>query len=127
MLLPELYHYGRRGKLFGLKRFSWYMIDGTYQSAVIFFFLLYTYDTTTSIGDGYIIDMYQFSTTMVVAAVIAANLYNGLNTHAWNWFVLASVAIGPILIVIWTAVYAAIKPGWIWVGSAAPAQSDNAR
>lgn len=134
MTMPELYSYGRRGAFFGLKRFSWYMIDGIYQvrsacqlvrdhqpspaqGAVIFFFLVYTYSTTTTIRKGYIIDMYQMSTTMVVAAVIAANVYNGFNVHAWNFWVLGSVLVGIILILCYTAVYAAIKPGWIWVRS----------
>lgn len=31
MAVPELYRYGRDGKLFGLKRFAIYMIDGVYQ------------------------------------------------------------------------------------------------
>lgn len=29
--VPELYAYGRSGKLFNLKRFSAYMLDGIYQ------------------------------------------------------------------------------------------------
>lgn len=92
--VPELYHYGRRGKLFGLKRFSWYMIDGIYQvsqrtlvlrsaltalqSAVCFFFILYAYQTTSSRNDGYDPALYELSTLMAIAAVWAANLYNGL-------------------------------------------------
>jgi hypothetical protein len=34
--------------------------------------------------------MYEFSTVMAVAAVLAANFYNGLNTYAWNWWVLGA-------------------------------------
>ncbi|GAA5877380.1 hypothetical protein JCM3774_003580 [Rhodotorula dairenensis] len=114
MAIPELYETGRLGKRFGLVRFCIYMFDGVYQSVVVYFFILYAYDTTASRSDGYDIMMYEFSTVMAVAAVIAANLYNGLNTYAWNWWVLAGVLIGPVLIVLYTAVYAAFKPSTIW-------------
>ncbi|GJN88512.1 hypothetical protein Rhopal_001478-T1 [Rhodotorula paludigena] len=114
MAVPELYEDGRKGRLFGLIRFSIYMLDGIYQSAVIYFFLLYSYDTTTARSDGYDVNMYEFSTVMAVAAVLAANFYNGLNTFAWNWWVLAGVLVGPVLIVCYTAVYAAFPPNLIW-------------
>jgi phospholipid-translocating ATPase len=51
---------------------------------------------------------------MAVAAVIITNFYQGFNTLAWNWFVLAGVLLGPVLIVCYIAIYAAISPGWIW-------------
>lgn len=58
--------------------------------------------------------MYEFSTVMAVAAVLAANFYNGLNTYSWNWWVLAGVLIGPVLIILYTAVYSAFPPTLIW-------------
>ncbi|GAA6016553.1 hypothetical protein JCM10207_002838 [Rhodosporidiobolus poonsookiae] len=114
MAIPELYEVGRRGKLFGIIRFSVYMFDGIYQSAVIYFFILYAYDSTSARSDGYDVNMYEFSTIMAVAAVLAANFYNGLNTFSWNWWVLAGVLIGPVLIVLYTAVYSAFPPSLIW-------------
>lgn len=51
---------------------------------------------------------------MAISAVLAANLYNGLNTRSWNWWVLAGVLIGPVLILLYTAVYAAFAPGLLW-------------
>lgn len=51
---------------------------------------------------------------MCLIAVIIANLYNGLNTHAWNWWIFGSILVGPVLILCYTAVYASISPGWIW-------------
>lgn len=114
MAVPELYETGRLGKRFGLVRFCIYMLDGIYQSVVVYFFLYYAYDTTTARQDGYDVGMYEFSTVMAVAAVLAANFYNGMNTHAWNWWVLAGVLIGPVLIICYSAVYAAFKPTTIW-------------
>ncbi|GAA5851367.1 hypothetical protein JCM9279_001119 [Rhodotorula babjevae] len=114
MAVPELYEAGRRGKLFGIVRFAIYMLDGVYQSAVIYFFLVYAYDTTAARDDGYDVNMYEFSTVMAVAAVLAANFYNGLNTYAWNWWVLGGVLVGPVLILLYTAIYAAFPPSLIW-------------
>ncbi|KAG6836177.1 hypothetical protein H0H93_010616 [Arthromyces matolae] len=50
--------------------------------------------------------------TMVFAAVIVANLFNGLNTNVWTWWVFFAVSIGIALLYIYTAVYASISPGW---------------
>ena len=62
MQVPELYRYGREGSWFGLKWFCLYMLDGVYQSAIIFFMILYTYMTNTARPDGYDVDMLEFST-----------------------------------------------------------------
>lgn len=111
MAVPELYENSRRGKYFTMKRFIAYMIDGTYQGLVAFFFITYAYNTTTPRRDGYDVTMYEFSTVMTFATVIAANLYHGLNIRVWNWWVLFSVLLGIVLILCYTAVYAAFKPG----------------
>lgn len=37
MAVPELYERGRKGKLFGLVRFSIYMLDGIYQVSSLSF------------------------------------------------------------------------------------------
>jgi len=66
---------------------------------------------------------------MALVAVWAANLYNGLkwvipltlqntlillsSTHAWTIWVYIAVAVGPILVLGYTLVYSAIKPGWV--------------
>ena len=54
------------------------MLIPPFQAAIVFFFVLYSYNTTTTRSDGKNPAMYEFSTLMAVAAVIAANFYNGL-------------------------------------------------
>ncbi|KAJ1308767.1 hypothetical protein OPQ81_004457 [Rhizoctonia solani] len=110
VILPELYRYGREGRWFGVRVFALYMLDGIYQSAVIFFFIFYAYHTTTARTDGYDVGMYEFSTTMVVATVMAVNAFNGLNTRAWTGWVWFAVTIGVILVWAYTAIYSLIKP-----------------
>jgi phospholipid-translocating ATPase len=53
MEVPELYRRSREGRYFGLRPFLWFMLDGLYQATVLYFFLCYTYDTTTARSDGY--------------------------------------------------------------------------
>ncbi|KAG8955493.1 hypothetical protein FRC03_011207 [Tulasnella sp. 419] len=112
MAIPELYRTGREGKHFGTKLFTLYMTDGVYQSAVIFFLVNYAYWSTTSRTDGYDGYIYEFSSTMVFAAVLAVNLFNGLNTAAWTGWVWFAVLLGPVLVWGYTAVYSLISPGW---------------
>lgn len=56
--------------------------------------------------------MYEFSTVMCIAAVIACNIYIGmLNTHSWTWWSVGSALVGPVVILAFTGVYAAFRPG----------------
>ncbi|KAI5116853.1 hypothetical protein M0805_006806 [Coniferiporia weirii] len=115
MEVPELYRYGREGYWFGNKTFAIYMFDAVYQSAVIFFVTNYSYFMPTARPDGYDIAQYEFSTAMVLAAVMCANMFNGLNTAAWTCWVVFAVSIGIILVWAYTAIYSVISPGWFYV------------
>jgi len=112
MALPELYRFGREGKWFGMRTFVIYMIDGVYQSAVIYFIIQYAYFSTTARSDGYGVGLYEFSTTMAIAAVLTANLCNGLNTSVWTGWVFFATFLGVVLVWIYTAIYSLISPGW---------------
>ncbi|KAF8316939.1 uncharacterized protein EI90DRAFT_3158823 [Cantharellus anzutake] len=110
MAIPELYRYGRERVWFGTGIFLAYMLDGAYQSAVVFFLLLYAYKTTTARGDGYDVYMYEFSTTMVISAVMVVNAFHVLCTSAWTAWVIFAVTIGVVLILVYTAIYSIIPP-----------------
>ncbi|TFL07331.1 hypothetical protein BDV98DRAFT_599642 [Pterulicium gracile] len=112
MQVPELYHFGREGKWFGMKLFTIYMVDAVYQSAVIYFIVQYAYESPTARTDGYNGYVYEFSTTMVLVAVFITNGYNGLNTRAWTGWVFFAVSVGTILVWGFTAIYSVIRPGW---------------
>ncbi|WFD04967.1 P-type phospholipid transporter [Malassezia vespertilionis] len=117
MQIPELYAAARERSYFGMMRFFWYMVDGLYQSVVLFFFFMYVYDTTSPRNDGFSIDMYEPTTGMVIATVFAANLYCGLDALAWNWWIVFSIFVGPILIFVFAPIYAAFPPTLIWTYS----------
>jgi len=112
MKIPELYRFGREGKLFGIRLFVIYMVDGIYQSAVVFFLIAFTYMTTTTRPDGFAIPQYEFAMTMTFSAIWVANLFNGLNTSVWTWWVFFAVFLGIVLVYLYTAIYAIISPGW---------------
>ncbi|KAL1408157.1 hypothetical protein Q8F55_004961 [Vanrija albida] len=116
MALPELYRYSRSGKYYNWPRFLYYMFEGVYQTAVVYFILCYAYDTTSTRGDGYEVFKDEMSTTMAIGAVMIANLFSGLNIDAWSWWVVFGVWIGPVLIWLFTAIYSVIKPSMFWTG-----------
>lgn len=116
MSLPELYRYGREQKYFGMGKFVYYLMEGWYQSAVIYFFLHFTYITTTTRGDGYNPYIYEMSTTMVIGAVMVANFFNGLNVYSWNWWTFGAILLGPFLVWVFTAIYSIIPPSSFYTG-----------
>ncbi|KAA1069823.1 hypothetical protein PGT21_033797 [Puccinia graminis f. sp. tritici] len=114
MAVPELYSTGREGNQFGLRRFAMYMLQGIYQGSVCFFLITFAYNSTSARSDGLDVGIYEFSTVIIVAIIFVANLFHGLDQSIWNWWILAFILFGPVLIILYTAVYSAIKPGWIW-------------
>ena len=110
MALPELYRFGRENTYFGMWRFLYYIAEGVFQSAVVYFFLCYTYLTTTTRTDGYDVYIYEMSTTMAIGAVMVANLFSGLNIEAWTGWVWFAIFLGPFLVWVYTAVFSIIPP-----------------
>jgi len=112
MAVPELYRFGRQGTWFNLRSFFVYMIDGAYQSVVIFFFVLYAYQSPTSRKDGY--DMYinEFSTTMALSAVMVANFYTGLMATAWTFWIFFALGFGLAIVWGFTAIYSIVSPAY---------------
>ncbi|TCD59897.1 hypothetical protein EIP91_011212 [Steccherinum ochraceum] len=107
LAFPQLYIRGIRGLEYTRFKFWLYMLDGFYQSAVVFFvpYLVWTIGLAAS-WDGKAIDsLADFGTTVSVAAILAANLYVGLNTHYWTiltWL----VCIGSTLaMILWIIIY----------------------
>ncbi|KAK2466656.1 hypothetical protein APHAL10511_000914 [Amanita phalloides] len=113
MELPELYRYGRERYWFSLKQFFIYMFEGVVQTALIFFFIFYTYAWSTSARrDGWNIFTDEFSTPMTFAAVIAANAFAGLTSTAITIWLVLCILFGIILIWVFTAIYSTIPPSY---------------
>ncbi|KAG5723766.1 putative phospholipid-transporting ATPase DNF1 [Termitomyces sp. T112] len=113
MAVPELYHFGRRGTWFGMKSFFIYLLDGLYQSIVVFFIIFYSYfPSPTARADGYGVYLQEFSTTMALAAVMIVDIFTGFSAKAWNAWVFFAVFIGIIVVWIFTIIYSCISPGY---------------
>ncbi|KAH7104048.1 phospholipid-translocating P-type ATPase [Auriculariales sp. MPI-PUGE-AT-0066] len=107
MAFPKLYERGIKGLEYTRFVFWTYMIDGVYQSAVVFFipYLMYWFSEAAS-WNGKTLDGYaDYGTTCAVSAICAVNLYVGLNTRYWTimtWI----INIGSCLLCMtWVVIY----------------------
>ncbi|KAF5331003.1 hypothetical protein D9619_005242 [Psilocybe cf. subviscida] len=112
MEVPELYRYGREGTWYNLRSFCIYVMDGIYQSAIIYFLIHYSYFTTSARSDGYDIFQAEFSTTMAISAVLVVNIFTGINGTAWTAWLFFAVFVGIVVEWVFTAIYSLISPGY---------------
>ncbi|TRM59777.1 hypothetical protein BD626DRAFT_408683 [Schizophyllum amplum] len=104
---PALYVRGIRGLEYTRTKFWMYMIDGLYQSAVVFFipYLVWTLGIAVSWNGKTIESLADFGTTVSVAAIFAANCYVGINTHYWTVITFIVVIGSSVVMLLWILVY----------------------
>ncbi|KAL1740994.1 hypothetical protein HDZ31DRAFT_46374 [Schizophyllum fasciatum] len=104
---PALYVRGIRGLEYSRSKFWMYMLDGLYQSAVVFFipYLVWTLDIAISWNGKTIESLADFGTTVSVAAIVAANTYVGMNTHYWTVITFIVVIGSSVVMLLWILVY----------------------
>lgn len=107
MAFPQLYKRGIKGLEYTRLRFWLYMLDGLYQSAVIFFipYFIYSDGTTWSSSGRDTNDLYDLSSAIAVSGVTAANLYVGINTRYWTWIPWVVIVISILAVFVWVAIY----------------------
>lgn len=112
MAFPQLYKRGILGLEYTRFRFWLYMLDGLYQSAIVFFIPLLVYwDGATWSAQGWDTnDMYDLSSTIAAAAVITANLYVGINTRYWTIIPGIIIPLSTITVFVWIALYSVWAP-----------------
>lgn len=83
LAFPQLYVRGIRGLEYTRSMFWFYMADGLYQSAIVYFvpYLIWTQGAAVSWNGRGIESLADFGTTVSVAAICTANTYVGLNTN----------------------------------------------
>lgn len=84
LAFPQLYIRGIRGLDYTRFKFFMYMLDGFYQSAVVFFIPYCVWalgDISVSATGRSLESIEDFGTTVSVAAIFAANIYVGINTN----------------------------------------------
>lgn len=83
MAYPQLYRRGIRGAEYTRSIFWMYMLDGLYQSIVVYFLPFICWNNFIPLlPNGHALDsVTELGTTVAVSAVFAANIYVGLNTR----------------------------------------------
>ncbi|CAE7072861.1 unnamed protein product [Rhizoctonia solani] len=107
LAFPQLYRRGILGLEYTQTKFWAYMFDGLYQSAVVYFIPYFVWmnpPTLSWTGKG-IDSLADFGTTVSVAAIIAANLYVGINTRYWTVLTWIVTIGSSAVLIIWIAVY----------------------
>jgi phospholipid-translocating ATPase len=107
LAFPQLYVRGIRGLEYTRSKFWLYMLDGLYQSGVVFFIPYFAWQLGLAISwNGKTIDsLSDFGTTVSVAAIFAANTYVGINTNYWTVITWIVVFGSSVVMLLWILVY----------------------
>ncbi|KAF7419236.1 hypothetical protein PC9H_001823 [Pleurotus ostreatus] len=107
LAFPQLYVRGIRGLEYTRAKFWMYMLDGLYQSTIVFFFPYFVWSLGLAISwNGKGIDsLADFGTTVAVAAIFAANVYVGMNTNYWTFITWIVVIGSSVVMLLWIAIY----------------------
>ncbi|KAH7890567.1 hypothetical protein F5I97DRAFT_1798880 [Phlebopus sp. FC_14] len=107
LAFPQLYIRGIRGLEYTRLKFWSYMLDGFYQSAVVFFipYLVWSMGLATSWNGKGIDSLADFGTTVGIAAIFAANTYVGMNTHYWTFMTWIVVIGSSLVMILWVVIY----------------------
>lgn len=102
MAYPQLYKRGIQGLEYSRAVFWTYMLDGLYQSAVVFFvpFIVYYYSTAAS-TQGYGMDaVVELGTTVAASAVITVTIFVGINNSYQTALMLVILVVSALLLYV---------------------------
>lgn len=107
LAVPELYRRGIERMEWTQTKFWLYMLDGIYQSVMVFFIPYLTFiNATTITGNGLDVqDRIRLGCYVAHPAVLTINLYILINTYRWDWIMLLAVVLSDVFIFFWTGVY----------------------
>ncbi|KAJ1825942.1 hypothetical protein LPJ56_002433, partial [Coemansia sp. RSA 2599] len=110
MTYVAVYSDGIRNRYFQWWRYYMYVIDGLYQSLVIFFtFYLFTYKSDVQNSNGRTWGRSDLCTGPTVAVVIAASLCVGFNSWQWNWLMAASIVLSIVVCIAYIGISSAVR------------------
>ncbi|KAF8176378.1 hypothetical protein K438DRAFT_1770578 [Mycena galopus ATCC 62051] len=107
LAFPQLYVRGIRGLEYTRTKFWLYMLDGGYQSAVVYFipYLIWKYGLAVSWNGRGIDSLADFGTTVAVSAILTANAYVGLNMSYWTSLTWIVVFGSTVLMMAWIVIF----------------------
>ncbi|KAG0287649.1 hypothetical protein BGZ96_008457 [Linnemannia gamsii] len=88
---PGVYKLGIQQKRYSQTRFVIYMLDGVWQSLVVFWFWRGVYGLNVLTTKGFDNSLLEFSTSVAITNVVIASLYVGLHSYHWTWLMHFSV------------------------------------
>ncbi|KAJ4310165.1 phospholipid transporting ATPase [Fusarium piperis] len=121
LAVPQLYRRGIERLEWTQLKFWLYMIDGVYQSVMVFFipYLLFEPGIVVT-GNGLgVEDRLRFGAYIAHPAVITINMYILINTYRWDWLMVLIVVISDVFIFFWTGVYTSFTSSDFFYGTAA--------
>jgi phospholipid-translocating ATPase len=107
LAVPQLYRTGILRQEWTNRKFWLYMLDGIYQSVMVFFIPYLFFCTGRAITDNGldVLDRLRFGLYIAHPAVVTINMYILLNTYRWDWLSVLIVVISDILIFLWTGIW----------------------
>ncbi|KAM0812980.1 putative Phospholipid-transporting ATPase [Seiridium cardinale] len=121
LAVPELYRRGIERLEWTQTKFWLYMVDGIYQSVMVFFIPYLTFINAGFItGNGLDVeDRIRLGCYVAHPAVLTINLYILINTYRWDWIMLLVVVLSDLFIFFWTGVYSSTTYSSSFYGAAA--------
>ncbi|KAF9181025.1 hypothetical protein BGZ50_005755 [Haplosporangium sp. Z 11] len=104
---PGVYKLGIHQKRYSQYRFVAYMLDGVWQSLIVFWFWRGVYGMNILDRSGIDASLLEFSTSVAITNVVIASLYVGLHTYHWTWLMHFAVWGSIIFLVLLVLIYGA--------------------
>ncbi|EGR47508.1 uncharacterized protein TRIREDRAFT_79258 [Trichoderma reesei QM6a] len=120
LAVPQLYRRGIERLEWTQKKFWLYMLDGIYQSVMVFYipYLLFRPARPVTMNGLGLDDRYRLGAYVAHPAVLTINAYILLNTYRWDWLMLLIVALSDIFIFFWTGIYTSFTSSDQFYGAA---------
>ncbi|KAM5346746.1 hypothetical protein ACJ41O_009751 [Fusarium nematophilum] len=120
LAVPQLYRRGIERLEWTQSKFWLYMVDGIYQSVMVFFipYLLFEPGTFLTMNGLNVEDRLRFGAYIAHPAVITINMYILINTYRWDWLMVLIVVISDVFIFFWTGVYTSFTSSQFFYGTA---------
>lgn len=110
LAVPQLYRRGIERLEWTQRKFWLYMLDGVYQSVMVFFipYLTVINSPFVTFNGLDVSDRLRLGCYIAHPAVITINLYILINTYRWDWLMLLVIVVSDLFIFFWTGVYTAV-------------------
>ncbi|KXH59856.1 phospholipid-translocating P-type ATPase [Colletotrichum salicis] len=121
LAVPQLYRRGIERAEWTQTKFWLYMLDGVYQSVMVFYIPYLTVSSTSFVTKNglNIEDRTRLGAYIVHPAVFVINAYILINTYRWDWIMILIVVLSDVMIFIVTGIYTATE-GSMFYYQAAP-------